>query len=320
MKQKEFIKGSMCDKMVLNTIYLPQNRGLGNALREAVEKCSHELIARMDSDDISEKKRFELQLNAFIGEPSLDVVGSYIAEFVGDETNIIGVRSVPANDKQIKMFLRSRCPMNHVSVMYRKQAVKASGGYKDWYCNEDYYLWIRMAEKGYVFANLPTCLVKVRVGDAMASRRGGLKYYESEKRLQQYMLDSGIISHSRFLLNTLVRFLVEIACPNCIRSKLLQMTRQKYHVLREEKMITENKTIEKEKEYPPFSVAMSVYGKDNARWFDQALKSITIDQTVKPNEVVLVVDGPISSDIQDVINKYEILLGGGVNSSLPGNQ
>ena len=49
---------------------------------------------------------------------------------------------------------------------------------------------------------------------------------------------------------------------------------------------------------------MCVYGGDNSKWFDVALESI-INQTIKPDEIVLVVDGPIPNDIQDVIYKYE---------------
>lgn len=59
-------------------------------------------------------------------------------------------------------------------------------------------------------------------------------------------------------------------------------------------------------EVPSFSVAISVYHKDNAEWFDIALSSI-VHQSMQPNEIVLVVDGPVSDDIQSVIRKYEIV-------------
>ena len=56
--------------------------------------------------------------------------------------------------------------------------------------------------------------------------------------------------------------------------------------------------------YPTFSVAMCVYGKDNPEWFDRALESVLIEQTVKPNELVLVVDGPINDNLKRIIKKY----------------
>ena len=54
-----------------------------------------------------------------------------------------------------------------------------------------------------------------------------------------------------------------------------------------------------------FSVAMSVYKNDNAIHFERALDSITELQTVKPSEIVLVVDGPIGDELNAVITKYE---------------
>jgi glycosyltransferase involved in cell wall biosynthesis len=53
-----------------------------------------------------------------------------------------------------------------------------------------------------------------------------------------------------------------------------------------------------------FSVSMCVYGKDNPEWFKTAVESV-INQTVKPSEIVLVVDGPVEGELQEVIKSYE---------------
>lgn len=53
-----------------------------------------------------------------------------------------------------------------------------------------------------------------------------------------------------------------------------------------------------------FSVAMCVYGGDKAEYFDKALESV-YNQTRKPDEVVLTVDGPVPSSIDEVITKYQ---------------
>ena len=58
-------------------------------------------------------------------------------------------------------------------------------------------------------------------------------------------------------------------------------------------------------DYTPFSVAMSVYHKDNAAFFDRALQSIIEQQTVKPSEIVLVCDGPLNSELDAVISIYQ---------------
>lgn len=277
----------------------------------AVERCSFDLIARMDSDDISVSDRFCIQLERFLANPALDVVGGIITEFVGNEQNITGVRSVPEFDADVKSYMKKRCPMNHVSVMYKKASVLSAGGYLDWYCNEDYYLWIRMAQCGFIFENIQNVLVNVRTGAGMSARRGGRKYYESEKGIQKYMLKYNQITFLRYLYNIWIRFAGEVLASDGMREKMFRLMRNSYDIKTMEKI---NMNIITQKEYPPFSVAMSVYGKDNAEWFDRALKSVTLDQTVKPAEVVLVVDGPIPREIQDVIEKYQKLLGGVIES------
>lgn len=54
-----------------------------------------------------------------------------------------------------------------------------------------------------------------------------------------------------------------------------------------------------------FSVLISVYYKEIPQYLDQALKSITDDQLLKPNEIVLVKDGPLTKELDKVIDKYQ---------------
>ena len=126
-------------------------------------------------------------------------------------------RKVPKNDSEIKKYMKFRCPFNHVSVMFRKSAVMAAGGYQDLFWNEDYYLWIRMAENNAIMANTGTVLVNVRTGNDMYQRRGGRKYFESEKYLQRYMLRRKMIDRHTYLFNVLKRWIVQIALPNSLR-------------------------------------------------------------------------------------------------------
>lgn len=198
-------------------IRLEENGGLGNALRLAVENSSFELVARMDSDDISLPNRFEQQISFFKNNPSIDVVGGDISEFENNEENIVAYRRVPTSDKEIKNYIKKRCPFNHVSVMYKKSAVQKAGGYIDLFWNEDYYLWIRMLEKGAVMANTGTVLVNVRVGKEMYQRRGGKKYFVSEKYLQKYMKNNKIIGFGTYFTNVTKRFIVQMLLPNKLR-------------------------------------------------------------------------------------------------------
>ena len=202
---------------LFNIIRLPQNGGLGNALRLAVENAKYDLIARMDSDDICMPGRFEKQLACFDLDPQLSIVGGTISEFIDCPDNVVGQRVCPFTDLEIKEFMKSRCGYNHMTVMFRKAEVLRVGNYQDWFWNEDYYLWIRMLLGGCKFANLPDVLVNVRVGKDMYARRGGWKYFKSEFSLQRYMWKHGVIGAVRCLYNIAIRFTVQIAMPNNLR-------------------------------------------------------------------------------------------------------
>lgn len=202
---------------IFNIIRLPENKGLGNALKVAVENSNNEIIARMDSDDVSIPNRFEQQLKYFADHNDIDIVGGDITEFVNNEENIVGKRQVPVENNDIRKYMKTRCAMNHVTVMFRKEAIQSAGGYLDWFWNEDYYLWIRLCLKGAVFANTGTVLVNVRVGEEMYQRRGGIQYFNSEFGLQKLMLKKGMIGLITFFCNVTKRFIVQLLLPNTIR-------------------------------------------------------------------------------------------------------
>ena len=207
---------------VFKVVRLAVNSGHGEARRTGLNNCTYEMVALMDADDISAPERFEKQLAMFEANPELTIVGGNITEFVGEPDNVVGVRAVELTDEKIKDDMKKRCPMNQMTVMFRKSFIENAGGYLDWYCNEDYYLWVRLLLKDFKFANLPDNLVNVRVGKEMYQRRGGKKYFLSEAKLQKYMLDNKIIGFGTFAVNVGKRLVVQILLPNKLRSWVFQ--------------------------------------------------------------------------------------------------
>ena len=201
----------------IKIIRKPINQGLGESLKTAVLHCRNELIARMDSDDVSRPYRFEKQLGFMQKHPEVSIVGGQIREFIGDMDKVVGKRCVPCCNAEIKHYMKRRCPFNHMTVMFRKQAVIAAGNYKSWPWNEDYYLWIRLAEKNFIFANLSHVLVDVQVGKDMYQRRGGIEYFKSEAAIQKLMLQKKIINVLRYTINILVRLILQMIMPNNLR-------------------------------------------------------------------------------------------------------
>lgn len=207
---------------IMKVIQLEQNMGHAIARQTGLKAAKNDFCAVMDADDLSVSNRFEKQLKAFEQNPNVSVVGGLINEFIHKIDNVVGTRIVPEKDANIKEYLKSRCPMNLVTVMLKKSDVMKVGGYQDWYCEEDYYLWIRLALAGYKFYNIQENLVNVRVGEEMYQRRGGKKYFQSEARLQKYMLDHKLISFPKYVYNVLVRWTIQVAMPNRVRGWVFQ--------------------------------------------------------------------------------------------------
>ena len=177
--------------------FFPQevNKGLGEALRIGSEQCTGDYIFRMDSDDISDPRRFEIQSQYVEQHPDIDVLGTDIAEFneSPDEDNL-RKRVCHANHGDIVKMGKRRNPMNHVTVCLKKDALIRAGGYLPLRYVEDYYLWVRMINAGCNLANINETLVYVRVGNGFAERRGYKEQISSWKVLQDYMLANKMIT------------------------------------------------------------------------------------------------------------------------------
>lgn len=209
-------------EILFKIIHLPQNVGLGRALNIAVKNCTYEYIARMDSDDISIPERFQIQMNKFQMNKNISVVGGNIVEFIDDKSNVIGMRIVPQNHKDIVKYMKRRCPFNHVTVMFKKSAVLDAGNYQHLLYNEDYFLWLKLFENGANFANVPEKLVYVRVGKEMYQRRGGYIYFKSEYFIQKYLLRQNMIGRITFFENVLIRIIVQLILPDSVRGWLFK--------------------------------------------------------------------------------------------------
>ena len=195
---------------------LEKNVGLGNALNEGLQQVTNEIVARMDTDDICAVDRFERQIKFLEENPAVVLVGGQITEFIGEEDNILTVREVPCTHAEIQEFIKTRNPFNHQTVMFKKSAVEAVGGYVELHFLEDYYLWCRLYKNGGKFANLPEVLVNVRTSEDLYKRRGGWKYYQSFRKLENYKKQAGIIGAFKRFKNLCVRF-AQTCTPNFVR-------------------------------------------------------------------------------------------------------
>ncbi len=153
-------------------VVMAENLGLGPALDAGLAACHHEIVARMDADDVSLPERFERQVP--VVEQGADIVGSGLLEFGASPADVVGRRTPPTDPAEIRRVIRFRDPFNHPTVVYRRSAVRAAGGYTDMALMEDYLLFARMLDAGARPANLAEPLVCYRVGAGAYARRGGL--------------------------------------------------------------------------------------------------------------------------------------------------
>ena len=206
---------------VLKIFPLEKNIGQGPALNEGLKHCSNELVARMDTDDISKFTRFEKQVNIFEKNPDIDIISSWVDEFVNSTDEIICTRKLPEKHSEIIKYSKTRCPLNHPAVMYKKSKIIDCGGYELLGYMDDYVLWMKLIKNGAIFYNIQESLLFYRMGEDMYKRRGGFKYAVDEYKLQRLFYKRNMINLPVAIKNIISRAFVRIL-PNKIREFIYQ--------------------------------------------------------------------------------------------------
>ncbi|MER0122272.1 glycosyltransferase [Streptococcus sp. ZJ100] len=210
---------------LIERVLLKENVGLGLALREGIRHCSYEWVARMDTDDIARKDRFEKQLDYIEKHPQVDIFGSHISEFAKNPMNPYGLRKVSLTHEEIVQYQKTRTAFNHMTVMFKKSSVLKAGNYEHLPLMEDDILWVRMLLSGAKAGNMDDILVDVRTGAGMMKRRGGFSYFRKYRAGRKKMLETGFISKADYYQTLCVQFVVALVPSNIrlfIFSKLLR--------------------------------------------------------------------------------------------------
>ncbi len=199
----------------VKVIGLDMNIGLGRALAIGVEACSYEWIARMDSDDISLPDRFYKQIQYLKKHPECVLLGTWVEEFA-DDNQYKRTTKLPTSNDKIISFSKKRNPFRHMTVIFRKDIVLALENYRHFLWFEDYDLWVRIINAGYIVANMPDVLVRVRANSELFQRRGGLKYFKQDLEFQKFLLNLKHITYKEFFFNIIVRGMIRFI-PNKMR-------------------------------------------------------------------------------------------------------
>jgi glycosyltransferase involved in cell wall biosynthesis len=178
--------------------------GIVKALNAGIAQARGSLIARMDADDISHPKRLELQAAFMLEHPDIALTGTGIRKF--PRRHIMGgmahyeqwINSV-VSETEIRRDLFVESPFPHPTVMFRREAARSLGGYRDLGWPEDYDLWLRFAEAGFGMAKLPQQLVAWREGEKRLSRRDGMYSAEAFRRVKAHFLRTWRLKSAREL-------------------------------------------------------------------------------------------------------------------------
>lgn len=210
---------------IISIVTNERNLGLGLALNIGLEKSRNELVARMDTDDISKPYRCERQLEIFSSNPNLSIVGAWIDEFSYSIDNVISTRKVPESNKEIYDYAKRRSAFNHPVVMYRKSKVLENGGYSNLRRNQDIDLFGRMVFAGCETYNIQESLLWFRTNMDLSKRRKSWENTKSYIKTIKRFWKMGFSSYWDYISVTIAQvgmFLMPLKIQNWIYKKFLR--------------------------------------------------------------------------------------------------
>lgn len=156
------------DKIIF--IQNEQNSRLAASLNHCLKYATGKYIARMDSDDISTPDRFEKQIKFLKENPDVDMVGTQMQHF--SEKGMSNIVKVPSRPD--KYILRREQPFIHATILTYKRVYDELEGYtvaERTNRAQDYDLWFRFYDKGFVADNIHEPLYLMREDVAAFKRR-----------------------------------------------------------------------------------------------------------------------------------------------------
>lgn len=155
-----------------------RNKGLSYSMNKVINWAKNRDVKyffRMDADDICHPQRFEKQVKFMEDNCDIGVLGTSLIE-INEDGIIVGKRLLPENHNILLKSFSRRCPLNHPTVAIRFNIFNEYIKYDSSLLNtQDYFLWIKMASQGVVFANLREPLLKFRRVKGFYKRRGRSK-------------------------------------------------------------------------------------------------------------------------------------------------
>ena len=206
-----------------------ENIGLTKSLNKGISVVKGELIARMDSDDISLPERFELQERFFKEHPDIDIIGGSLREF-DDNNPELRVRHYPLTHDEAVKYICKASPLAHPTVMMRRRIFDSGLRYNEKYrMSQDIALWFDAIISGYRIANLPEVTINFRsLGDVFKRRSRAKAWNEFKIYMNGIYRMNGLLTLkyrypiARLCFRLMPPSVVKFIYGSKMRSKLLE--------------------------------------------------------------------------------------------------
>jgi glycosyltransferase involved in cell wall biosynthesis len=193
------------------------NQGAGVANQAGLRAATGAWIAKADADDLLVPHRFERQVAA-LRESGADLCGSAMWEFDEDPDHPLRLRANPLTHDAIARRMRFNNPINHPTVVYRRDLALEVGGYPAMRYMQDYDLFARLLAGGARVTNLDEPLVLFRAGDSMRKRRSARGYLALELELQRRLRSYGLVGPVTMTRNLVVRWTFRLLPQRLVRT------------------------------------------------------------------------------------------------------
>lgn len=162
------------------------NMGISASRNKLLKMARGQYIAIFDHDDISVPTRLMQQVEFLDANPSVGVVSGFLQDFGVSNA----LRTVPADDTDIKITMTDKCCVWHTAAMIRKSVLTDNGiEYEEFYSPcEDYRLWARLMCVTH-FHNLETVLVRYRTFENQTSARQASRMDAKSRAVQMDIIN-----------------------------------------------------------------------------------------------------------------------------------
>lgn len=178
-------------------IYIIRNKeniGLTLSLNEGLKRAKGKYIARMDADDISEPRRFEVQNIYMEQHPDVAVAGAYIDGFDEKGKHIIGQNNCTDDAEKTRIrMLFCNAGVTHSTAFIRKSFLDENKITYDINMkkSQDYGLWTDIVMNGGIIKVIPEVLVRYRIHSKQITNVNSDEQricfvYNIKKQLNQY--------------------------------------------------------------------------------------------------------------------------------------